>query len=106
MTVTPPIQPRKKYVLVLRDTPVTQKHGIFIPDAHQEISRTGKVLAVGNEVKELAPQDRVLFIWSAGFDIRSHDVQSNTLLLMKDDDILAVLLTDTTVDLANPTDSL
>lgn len=102
----PPIQPTKKYVLVLRDKPEVQKGGIFIPDAHMEISRTGIVQAVGKEVKELQPKDRVLFIWSAGFDIRSTDVEYNTLLLMKEDDILAVLNTDLPVDLANPSNQL
>lgn len=102
MSTPPAIQPTKKYVLVLRDTPEVQKGGIFIPDAHQEISRTGIVQAVGKEVKEVQPGDRALFIWSAGFDIRSDGVEYNTLLLMKEDDILAVLNTDKPVDLANP----
>jgi len=102
----PTIQPTKKYVLVLRDKPEVQKGGIFIPEAHMEISRTGVVQAIGNDVKSVAPKDRVLFIWSAGFDIRSTDVEYNTLLLMKEDDILAVLNTDSTVDLANPSNQI
>ena len=89
------ISPTKDYVLVLREESEIEKNGIFIPESAQEPQRKGYVQAIGREVKEVAVGDKVMFIWSAGFDIKSDGVEYNTLLLMKESDILAILTEDT-----------
>lgn len=86
------IRPIKEYVLVLRDEPKTVTDGgIHLPDNAQDIAKTGHVKAIGKDTKEVDVGDRVMFIWSAGFDIKADGVEYNTLLLMKESDILAVI---------------
>ncbi len=72
--------------------------GIIIPDNHKEKPSQGKVIAVGKghrlangEVKalELRVGDTVLFgKWNQGSEVK---VGTETLLIMKEDEILGVL---------------
>jgi chaperonin GroES len=70
--------------------------GIFIPDTAKEKPQQGKVIAVGNgkllEKGEIVPLtvkegDRVLFAKYAGSDVK---VDGEELLIMREDDILAI----------------
>jgi len=71
--------------------------GIIIPDTAKEKPLQGKVLAVGNgrlmEKGEIIPLtvkegDRVLFAKYAGSDVK---VEGEELLIMREDDILAIV---------------
>ena len=71
--------------------------GIIIPDTAKEKPQQGKVLAVGNgrlmEKGEIIPLtvkegDRVLFAKYAGSDVK---VEGEELLIMREDDILAIV---------------
>ena len=92
------VEPLGDKVVVKRlEAEETTAGGIVLPDSAQEKPRQGRVLSVGdgkllkngnraaNEVKE---GDRVLFSSYAGTDIVIDD---ETLLIMSQDDILAVL---------------
>lgn len=78
----------------------TTKTGIFLPSAAMKKSDRGEVVAVGSGVlteegvlKSLAikPGDQVLFGKYPGFEVRSQD---EDLLIMKADDILAIVESD------------
>jgi chaperonin GroES len=71
--------------------------GIIIPDTAKEKPQQGKVIAVGNgrlmEKGEIIPLtvkegDRVLFAKYAGSDVK---VEGEELLIMREDDILAIV---------------
>lgn len=86
------VKPLNEYVQVKRDESETMSvGGLYIPDAHKELAKTGTVMAVGCKVKELKIGDKVLFVWSAGFDIKADGVDYNTELLMKESDVLGVI---------------
>ncbi len=70
--------------------------GLFIPDTAKEKPQQGKVIAVGKgrlmEKGEVVPLivkegDRVLFAKYAGSDVK---VEGEELLIMREDDILAI----------------
>lgn len=90
---TPKLKPIKEWVLVERDDAESvSPGGILIPDAHKDWARTGTVRGIGEKVREVKLGDRVMFKWSAGFDIRSHDIEYNKFLIMSEkDDILGIL---------------
>ena len=92
------LKPLSDRVVVRRvDTESVTAGGIFIPDAATEKADQGTVLAVGpgkrNEQGELvaldvAVNDRVLFGKFAGQTVK---VEGEELLILKEDDILAVI---------------
>jgi chaperonin GroES len=92
------LKPLSDRVVVRRvDSESVTAGGIFIPDAATEKADQGTVLAVGpgkrNEQGELtaldvAVNDRVLFGKFAGQTVK---VEGEELLILKEDDILAVI---------------
>ena len=71
--------------------------GIIIPDSAKEKPQQGKVIAVGKgkllEKGDIVPLmvkegDRVLFAKYAGTDVK---VENDELLIMREDDILAII---------------
>ncbi len=72
--------------------------GIVLPDAAKEKSRQGRVLSLGDgrmlpggtrAAHQLSEGDRVLFDSYAGTEVR---VNGDALLIMREDEILAVVL--------------
>lgn len=93
------LKPLSDRVVVRRvDSESVTKGGIFIPDAAAEKADQGQVLAVGpgarNKVTgevtatDVAVNDRVLFGKFAGQTVK---VDGEELLILKEDDILAVI---------------
>jgi len=93
------LKPLSDRVVVRRvDSEAVTKGGIFIPDAAAEKADQGTVLAVGpgarNKVTgeinpaDVAINDRVLFGKFAGQTVK---VDGEELLILKEDDILAVI---------------
>jgi len=93
------LKPLSDRVVVRRvDSEAVTKGGIVIPDAAAEKADQGTVLAVGpgkrnKETSELVPldvavNDRVLFGKFAGQTVK---VDGEELLILKEDDILAVI---------------
>lgn len=93
------LKPLSDRVVVRRvDSEAVTKGGIFIPDAAAEKADQGTVLAVGPGARnkttgeinpiDVAINDRVLFGKFAGQTIK---VDGEELLILKEDDILAVI---------------
>lgn len=77
--------------LVIRRDPREEvsEGGVFIPDVAQRPSRTGEVLAVGEEVAAtVTPGDVVVYGAYAGTELT---VGEETYLLLDERDVLAVL---------------
>lgn len=68
--------------------PIVEKHKgmIQIPEAYLERATCGDVIAVGRDVADIAPGDRVLFNMYAGTQIRVDDAP---VTLMTTEDIVA-----------------
>jgi len=62
--------------------------GILLPDSAKEQPQSGKVLAVGKDVSEVKVGDQVLYTKYGPAEVR---VESEELLIVKEEDILAVV---------------
>ena len=78
------IRPTGKRVLIERDKPQKEKKGILL--LHEEtVKNRGTVKAVGKDVKEIAPGDRVIFNPYSGMEFEEDH------LLIPEDDIYSVI---------------
>ena len=93
------IRPLSNRVLVKRSTMQTTKKGILLPETAQEKPKEGEVVAVGtgklDDAGERLPMtlnvgDRVLFTSYTGTEVKSTKEEED-LLIMSEDDILAVI---------------
>lgn len=76
-------QPIRDRVLVVRDVPPDIVRGIYVPEVAREKPCEGFVLAVGPQVRDVRPKDKV--IWREGKRINStHDI-------LHEDEILCVV---------------
>lgn len=92
------IQPLQDRLLVKRiDEEEEVQGGIIIPDAAKEKPQEGEVVAVGpgkvtddgkRQDMELEPGDRILFAKYAGSEVK---VEGNDFLIMREDDVLAIM---------------
>ena len=81
--------PKSNKLVVLLDRVEEKKvGGIYLPDMHSENSRLARVLAIGPEVKEYKPGERVLVNFFAG---KVLDVVTVSTLIKKQDDTLRVV---------------
>jgi chaperonin GroES len=62
--------------------------GLFIPDSAKEKPQSGKVEAVGEEVKQLKVGDKVLFDRYSGSKI---NIDNTEYLIVKEEDVLGIL---------------
>ena len=62
--------------------------GLYIPDSAKEKPQSGKVEAVGEEVKQLKVGDKILFDRYSGSKISIDNVEY---LIVKEEDVLGVL---------------
>ena len=62
--------------------------GLYIPDSAKEKPQSGKVEAVGDEVKSLKVGDKILFDRYSGSKINLDSVEY---LIVKEEDVLGVL---------------
>jgi chaperonin GroES len=86
-----------RVIVRLLEKEETKKGGIIIPDTAKERPSEGEVIAVGKGRRntsgdrvemEVKKGDRVLFNKYAGTEI---EIESNKCLVMKEDEILAIL---------------
>ena len=92
------VQPLQDRILVRRlDAEEEEVGGIIIPDTAKEKPQEGAVMAVGpgkvtddgkRQAVEVKKGDRILFAKYAGTEVK---VEGEELLIMREDDILAVL---------------
>jgi len=62
--------------------------GLYIPDSAKEKPQSGKIEAVGEEVKQLKVGDKILFDRYSGSKISIDNVEY---LIVKEEDVLGVL---------------
>ena len=62
--------------------------GLYIPDTAKEKPQTGKVEAVGEEVKQIKVGDKILFDKYSGSKI---NIDNNEYLIVKEEDVLGIL---------------
>ncbi len=62
--------------------------GLYIPDTAKEKPQTGKVEAVGDEVKQIKVGDKILFDKYSGSKI---NIDNNEYLIVKEEDVLGIL---------------
>ena len=66
-----PIQPRGEYVLVQQEKAATKTaSGLYLPEGAKEKPKTAKVLAIGNDVKDIKVGDRVVYGGYSNEDIK------------------------------------
>ena len=63
--------------------------GILLPDSAKEKPQSAEVLAVGKDVKEVKVGDQV--VHSGGYDVKTIKLDGEELLLIKEEDVLAVV---------------
>jgi chaperonin GroES len=62
--------------------------GLYIPDSAKEKPQSGKVEAVGDDVKSLKVGDKILFDKYSGSKI---NIDNNEYLIIKEEDVLGIL---------------
>jgi chaperonin GroES len=62
--------------------------GLYIPDSAKEKPQSGKVEAVGDDVKSLKVGDKILFDKYSGSKIA---IDNNDYLIIKEEDVLGIL---------------
>ena len=62
--------------------------GLYIPDSAKEKPQSGKVEAVGDDVKSLKVGDKILFDRYSGSKI---NIDNNEYLIIKEEDVLGIL---------------
>ena len=62
--------------------------GLYIPDTAKEKPQTGKVEAVGEEVKQIKVGDKILFDKYSGSKI---NIDNNEYLIVKEEDVVGIL---------------
>jgi chaperonin GroES len=75
--------------LIAKPLEATEKNaaGFFIPDSAKEKPQMGEVIAVGKDVKEIKVGDQVVYSQYKPDQIK---VDGKDLLIMKEEDVLAV----------------
>jgi chaperonin GroES len=63
--------------------------GLYIPDSAKEKPQSGKVEAVGDEVKALKVGDKILFDRYSGSKI---NIDNKEYLIIKEEDVLGILV--------------
>jgi chaperonin GroES len=96
--VTAKVQPLQDRILARRlDADEEEVGGIIIPDTAKEKPQEGEVMAIGpgkvtddgkRQAMEVKRGDRILFAKYAGTEVK---VEGEELLIMREDDVLAVL---------------
>lgn len=86
------VRPLADNVLLCRvDEETVSSGGIVIPDAAKQKPDQGVVLDIGDEVKNVKTGELVLFEQHSGSEVKVGD---NTLLILKEENIVAVLSED------------
>lgn len=94
------LKPLGNRVVIKRSSHSVSKGGILLPEAAQEKPKTGEIIAVGPgktlESGQLVSMqvkvgDKVLFSAYAGSSVNVQDHSDDEILVMSEDDILAII---------------
>lgn len=84
-----PIKPLGDRVVAVREEAQTKTaSGLYLPDNAKEKPVVAKVEAVGKDVKNVKPGDRILYKEYSTTDIKLNDIEY---LIVKEEDILATV---------------
>ena len=84
-----PLQPLGDYVVATAEEAQTKTaSGIYLPENAAEKPKTAKVEAVGKEVKQVKPGDRIVYKSYSTTDVK---VGGTEYILVKEEDILATV---------------
>lgn len=87
--MTVPIQPLADYVVAQAEVAETKTaSGLYLPGGAQEKPKVAKVVAVGQAVKQIKNNDRIIYKSYANTDVK---VGSEEYILVKEEDILATV---------------
>lgn len=85
-------------ILVQRDAEEEEGH-ILMPHAVKEKPSSGTVLSAGQAVNEIAVGNRVYFNKYAGYFLKmNQDLEESELIVMREDEVLAVELLEATAE--------
>lgn len=83
------IQPLGDYVVAQTEEPVTKTaSGLYLPDKAAEKPQVAKVIAIGQDVKQLKVGDRIIHKSFTSTEVKIDNVDY---LLVKEEDILATI---------------
>lgn len=94
------LKPLGNRVVVKRSSHVVSKGGILLPETAQEKPKTGEIVACGpgktlesgqTVPMSVKPGDKVLFSTYAGSSVNLGDSLDEEILVMSEDDILAII---------------
>ncbi|MGE5309752.1 MAG: co-chaperone GroES [Sphaerimonospora mesophila] len=84
-----PLKPLGERVVATREEAATKTAaGLFLPDNAKEKSHVAKVVAVGSQVTEIKPGDRIIIREYSTTDVKVEGVEY---LIAKEEDVLAVV---------------
>lgn len=84
-----PIQPLADYVVAVGEEAETKTaSGLYIPDSAKEKPKTAKIVAVGNDAKQLKVGDRIIYKSYSTTDVKHDGVEY---ILVKEEDVLATV---------------
>lgn len=84
-----PLVPLADYVVASAEEAVSKTaSGLYLPDTAKEKPQTAKVEAVGKEVKNIKPGDRIIY---GGYSTTEVKVEGKSYLLIKEENIYATV---------------
>ncbi len=84
-----PIQPLADYVVVEAEEASNKTaSGLYLPDNAQEKPKTAKVLAVGKDVKNVKPDDRIIY---GGYSNTEVKLEGKEYILVKEENVFATV---------------
>jgi len=84
-----PIQPLADYVVAQAEKAEAKTaSGLYLPDQAQEKPKTAKVVAVGQEAKQIKVGDRILYKTYSTTEVK---VEGEDYILVKEEDVLATV---------------
>ena len=83
------IQPLADYIVAQNEEPESKTaSGLYLPNGAQEKPKTAKVVAVGKEVKNVKPGDRIIYKTYSTTEVK---VGKEDYILVKEEDVLATV---------------
>ena len=84
-----PLQPLGEYIVAVSEEPESKtSSGLYLPDNAQEKPKTAKVVAVGNEAKNVKVNDRIVYKSYSTTEVK---VGKEEYILVKEEDVLATV---------------
>lgn len=84
-----PITPLSEYIVAEAEAAQTKTaSGLYLPDSATEKPKIAKVSAVGKDVKQIKPGDKIIY---KGYSTTDVKVDGKEYILVKEEDVLATV---------------